>query len=171
MNENERSYAKIAVNLLYESKIMKLSKFTDYNLRVLIYLAIHADRLCTIQEIALAYQISENHLMKVIHHLAKQKTILSRRGKGGGIQLAHPANNINLSDVIRNAEGDSRLVKCHELGHSCCIAPMCQLPSIFEQALDAFYHNLARYHLSDVLKQPELLAQQFKLPTTSSIII
>ncbi|MGR3807663.1 transcriptional regulator, BadM/Rrf2 family [Pasteurella testudinis DSM 23072] len=143
---------------------MKLSKFTDYNLRVLIYLALHTDRLCTIQEIATAYQISENHLMKVIHHLAKQQTILSRRGKGGGIQLARPVNEINLSEVIRNAEGDDSLVRCRDHGVVCCIAPVCRLPSLFEQALDAFYQHLAQYSLSDVLKHPDLLAHHFTLP-------
>lgn len=140
---------------------MKLSKFTDYNLRVLIYLALHNERLCTIQEIATAYQISENHLMKVIHHLAKQQTILSRRGKGGGIQLAHPPNQINLSEVIRNAEGDDSLVRCRDHGVACCITPVCQLPSIFNLALEAFYQYLSQYHLSDVLKQPELFAPHF----------
>ncbi|TNG93233.1 Rrf2 family transcriptional regulator [Pasteurellaceae bacterium USgator11] len=151
---------------------MKLSKFTDYNLRVLIYLALHSDRLCTIQEIAAAYQISENHLMKVIHHLAKQKTILSRRGKGGGIQLAHSPNQINLADVIRKAEGDDgTLVKCHsETGdNTCCIAPLCKLPTIFDQAVAAFYEQLARYSLADVLQRPELLAQHF-IPVSSHFV-
>ncbi|MGR6980958.1 RrF2 family transcriptional regulator [Testudinibacter sp. P27/CKL/0425] len=143
---------------------MKLSKFTDYNLRVLIYLALNNDRLCTIQEIATAYQISENHLMKVIHHLAKQQTILSRRGKGGGIQLAHPPHEINLAKVIRLAEGDDSLVRCRDHGVVCCIAPVCQLPSIFELALDAFYKYLSQYSLQDVLKQPELFARHFAVP-------
>ena len=141
---------------------MKLSKFTDYNQRVLIYLALNDDRLCTIQEIATAYQISENHLMKVIHHLAKQQTILSRRGKGGGIQLSRTPNQINLADVIRDAEGNGTLVKCHnDNADCCCIAPICKLPSIFEQALEVFYQHLAQYSLADVLQRPELMAQHF----------
>ncbi|KGQ69772.1 BadM/Rrf2 family transcriptional regulator [Chelonobacter oris] len=149
---------------------MKLSKFTDYNLRVLIYLALNNDRLCTIQEIATAYQISENHLMKVIHHLAKQQTILSRRGKGGGIQLARPPHEINLAQVIRNAEGDDWLVKCRDHGVVCCIAPACKLPSIFEQALEAFYQYLSQYYLDDVLKRPELLTKHLMVSPSNHML-
>lgn len=148
---------------------MKLSKFTDYNLRVLIYLALNDDRLCTIQEIATAYQISENHLMKVIHHLAKHQTILSRRGKGGGIQLSRTPNQINLAQVIRDAEGNGDLIKCHNDNKECCIAPICKLPSIFDQALEVFYQHLAQYSLADVLQRPELMAQHF-IPVSTHFV-
>ena len=148
---------------------MKLSKFTDYNLRVLIYLALNDDRLCTIQEIATAYQISENHLMKVIHHLAKHQTILSRRGKGGGIQLSRAPNQINLAQVIRDAEGNGELIKCHSDNKECCIAPICKLPSIFDQALEVFYQHLAQYSLADVLQRPELMAQHF-IPVSTHFV-
>ncbi|MBE2895210.1 RrF2 family transcriptional regulator [Spirabiliibacterium falconis] len=136
---------------------MKLNKFTDYSLRVLIYLAMKKDALSTIQEIAHAYQISENHLMKVIHNLSKLGFIISKRGKGGGILLANTPEKINLGDIIQKVEGDDPYVKCTD----CCIVPHCQLPSIFEQALAAFYSMLRQYSLHDVISQPELLPAQF----------
>ncbi|MBE2897686.1 Rrf2 family transcriptional regulator [Pasteurellaceae bacterium 20609_3] len=135
---------------------MRLNKFTDYSLRVLIYLATHPGRLSTIQEIAQAYQISENHLMKVIHNLAKLGVILSKRGKGGGIALAATPDALNLGEIVQKVEGDDPYVKCD----GCCIVSHCQLPCIFEQALTAFYAVLSQYTLQDVIHQPELLGEQ-----------
>ncbi|MBE2895404.1 Rrf2 family transcriptional regulator [Pasteurellaceae bacterium HPA106] len=144
---------------------MRLNKFTDYSLRVLIYLTTHPDKLSTIQEIAQAYQISENHLMKVIHNLSKLGFIHSKRGKGGGIALASQPDALNLGEIIQKVEGDDPYVKCD----GCCIVSHCQLPCIFEQGLAAFYGVLSQYTLRDVINQPELLGTQFYPPIENKV--
>ncbi len=130
---------------------MKLSTFTDYNLRVLLYLAAHQDRLSTIQEIALAYNISENHLMKVIHHLAKNDLILSIRGKGGGIRLHRSPSELNLGKIVRLAEQKGPFIECLGDKNNCCIAPSCRLPSALNDAFNSFYEALSKYTLADVM--------------------
>jgi Rrf2 family nitric oxide-sensitive transcriptional repressor len=80
---------------------MKLTAFTDYSLRVLIYLATDTTRRATIAEIARSFDISENHLVKVVHFLGKQGWIETVRGKGGGIQLAMPPLQVNVGKVVR----------------------------------------------------------------------
>ena len=91
---------------------MKLTVFSDYTLRVLMYLATERERMTTIPEIAAAYGISENHLMKVVHQLARTKVIESVRGKGGGIRLMRDPAKIRLGQVVRVSEGDGAIVEC-----------------------------------------------------------
>lgn len=131
---------------------MRLTTFSDYTLRVLMYLALEPTRLATIPEIAAAYGISENHLMKVVHQLARSGVVESLRGKGGGIRLARPAEEIRIGAVVREAEGEAPIVEC--LGaeeSSCCIAPACQLSGILERAFDALYATLDEYTLADLM--------------------
>lgn len=130
---------------------MKLSTFTDYNLRVLLYLAAHQDRLSTIQEIAQAYHISENHLMKVIHHLAKNNLIQSIRGKGGGVRLHRDPADLNLGEIVRLAEEGSVIVECFGNKNCCCIYQGCRLPPVLLKAFDAFYQTLSQYTLQDIM--------------------
>lgn len=130
---------------------MKLSTFTDYNLRVLLYLAAHQEKLSTIQEIAKVYNISENHLMKVIHHLSKNNLIQSVRGKGGGIRLHRKPAELNLGEIVRLAEEKSVIVECFGNKNQCCINQSCRLPPILLKAFEAFYQALAQYTLQDIL--------------------
>lgn len=130
---------------------MHLTTFTDYTLRVLIYLALEPDRLATIPEMASAYGISENHLMKVVHRLARSGTIESVRGKGGGVRLAHAPAEIRLGQVIRASEGDSAIVECFSnTENSCRIAPVCRLTKILGDAFAGLYQSLDAFTLADL---------------------
>jgi Rrf2 family nitric oxide-sensitive transcriptional repressor len=135
---------------------MKLTTFSDYTLRVLMFLALHRDRLATIPEIAAAYGISENHLMKVVHQLARAGVIESLRGKGGGIRLAREPEEIRLGQIVRSSEGAAPIVEClaDEPG-ACCIAPACQLTAVLVRAFDALFATLDEYTLADLVRSPQ----------------
>lgn len=137
---------------------MRLTTFSDYTLRVLMYLALDRERLATIPEIASAYEISENHLMKVVHQLAKIGLIESVRGKGGGIRLAREPAEIRLGDVVREAEGDAPIVECLS-GESpaCRIAPVCKLQGALVDGFAALYERLNRYTLRDLVSNDRKL--------------
>ncbi|WP_372527280.1 RrF2 family transcriptional regulator [Piscinibacter sp.] len=136
---------------------MKLTSFTDYTLRVLMYLALDPQRLATISGIAQAYGISENHLMKVVHHLAKSGLVESLRGKGGGIRLAVPPEQIRIGRVVREAEGDSPIVECFSDHNSCRIAPHCKLTGVLSRAFAALYASLDEVTLADLVGRPQAL--------------
>lgn len=139
---------------------MRLTSFTDYTLRVLIYLGAHKDetRLATIGDIASAYGISENHLMKIVHHLAKQGYVETTRGKGGGMRLARPPEQINIGDVVRDAEDDLAIVECFQEGNrSCPIDAVCALRGVMARALDAFFDVLDHETLANLLQHPAKL--------------
>lgn len=142
---------------------MKLTTFTDYTLRVLMYLALPREKLATIQGIAEAYEISENHLMKVVHHLAKTGVVESLRGKGGGIRLAHPASEIRLGPIVRAAEGRGPIVECFGESDTCRITTDCRLAGILSRAFEALYATLDEYSLADLVAQPISLVHTLKL--------
>jgi Rrf2 family nitric oxide-sensitive transcriptional repressor len=134
---------------------LRLTRFSDYAIRVMLYLAAHTDRLCSIAEIAKAYDISQNHLMKVVSDLAASGYVQSLRGRGGGIRLARPAPEINIGRLIRHTEGEIDLVGCA----TCALKGACQLPGPLDLALEAFFAVLERYTLAQVLQdEARLLA-------------
>jgi Rrf2 family transcriptional regulator, nitric oxide-sensitive transcriptional repressor len=144
---------------------MRLTNFTDYTLRVLIYLGAHRDenRLATIGDIASAYGISENHLMKVVHQLAKQGYVDTTRGKGGGMRLARAPEDINVGAVVRGAEEDLAMVECFEEGNlNCPIAPACVLHGVLARALRAFFDVLDGQTLADLLLPQAQLVSIFR---------
>jgi Rrf2 family nitric oxide-sensitive transcriptional repressor len=144
---------------------MRLTIFTDYSLRVLIYLGAHRDeeRLATIGDIAAAYRISENHLMKVVHRLARHGYIETKRGKGGGLQLARAPDEINVGAVVRVTEDDLALVECFQNGKPRCpIVAVCTLQVTLARALDAFLRVLDGQTLADLLQPQAKLMKIFR---------
>ncbi len=131
---------------------MRLTQFTDYSLRTLIYLAAHGERLCTIAEIARAYRISENHLMKVVSRLAARGYVETIRGKGGGMRLSRDARLINVGAVVRDMEERFDIVECFdEARQDCPLLPACTLRSVLDDACRSFLATLDRNTLQDVV--------------------
>ena len=137
--------------------MMQLTQFTDYSLRALIYIALNKES-CTIKDITEAYGISNNHMVKIIHNLAKIGLIKTIRGKNGGILMASQPENINLGRLITQLEPHFDLVPCfNKEKANCCIAPVCKLKGVLHEAQAAFMKVLERYTLADVLfNKPEL---------------
>jgi Rrf2 family nitric oxide-sensitive transcriptional repressor len=131
---------------------MKLTRFTDYSLRVLIYLGLRNDGRVTIREISDAYGISRNHLMKVVSLLTRMGYLDARRGPGGGIALAKAPAEIVIANVIRDMEDDLNLVECFCTDGHCVIKPMCQLKVALGEALEAYLQTLDRFTLRDLIK-------------------
>jgi len=138
---------------------MKLTRFTDYSLRVLIYLGLRDDGRVTIREISDAYGISRNHLMKVVSLLTRMGYLDARRGPGGGIALAKPPKEIVIADVVRDMEDDLNLVECFCVDGQCAIKPMCELKIALRQALEAYLKTLDRFTLLDLIKPRAKLAE------------
>lgn len=143
---------------------MHLTIFTDYTMRVLIYLGLRRDGLVTISDIAKAYGISENHLMKVVHQLAQRGYIETVRGKGGGMRLAREPHEINLGQLIRQTEGDGSLLACLDGNGGCCIQNTCSLVGILREAQTALFAVLAKYTLADLLVNEQPLSQVLFYP-------
>ena len=144
---------------------MRLTQFSDFAVRVTLYLAAHTERLCSIGEIAGAYEISNNHLMKVVSKLVAEGYIESVRGRNGGIRLGRPATEINIGKLIRNTEGHIDLVGCAQ----CKINGVCNLPGPLDLALAAFFSVLERYSLADVLGSQDGMRVMRQLSSLSSM--
>ncbi len=133
---------------------MRLTVYTDYSLRMLMYLAVKDDGLATIGEVAGAYGISKAHLTKVAHQLGLAGYVETVRGKGGGLRLSRLAGEIGLGDVIRRTEPDMALVPCFDPVHApCVIVPACGLRGALYEARQAFLAVLDRYNLDDLVQR------------------
>lgn len=130
---------------------MRLARMTDFAIRLLMYVAQHPDRLCTIAEVASAYDISQTHLMKITHQLALGGWLETTRGKGGGIRLALLPSEIPIGEVVRTMEPDFFIVECFASGHSCMLHGSCELTGVMDGALRSFMEHLDGYTLADVL--------------------
>ena len=142
---------------------MKLTRFTDYSLRVLMHLGLQENGRVTIREISDSYGISRNHLMKVVSLLTRKGYLDARRGPGGGIALARPASNICLADVVVDMEDDLNIVECFGEGGTCVIAPVCELKCILDQALCAYLDTLRNHTLAELLVPKENLCQMLNV--------
>ena len=131
---------------------MRLTKQTDYSLRVLMYLGALQGGSATIEQVAASYSISENHLRKVVHHLSQKGFIETQRGRGGGFRLAREPGLIGLGSVVREMEPDFALVECFEpVSAPCAIYQACELRGVLQQAMDAWLGVLDRYNLGDLI--------------------
>lgn len=135
---------------------MQLSRFTDYAIRVLIYAAMNPERLITLAEIAEFYEISFDHLRKVVHQLATTGYLSTFRGKNGGVCLARDASEINMGILIADMEGKEPLIDC--VGLSCKVLPVCALPAALKKAQQAFFNELEQYSLADMIKKHQIAA-------------
>ncbi|KTD61833.1 Rrf2 family transcriptional regulator [Legionella spiritensis] len=130
---------------------MQLTQFTDYSLRALIYVALRKE-ICTINDIANAYTISSNHLVKIIHNLSKMGIIKTTRGKSGGIAMAQHPSEINLGELVIKLEPNFDLVPCfNKEKANCRIAPVCKLKRILFEAKEKFIDVLKEYTLADIV--------------------
>lgn len=131
---------------------MRVTRFTDYGLRVLIFVGLNEPRLCTIGEIAACYGISKNHLMKVVQELVARGYLKATRGRNGGVRLSAPASSISIGALVRDLERNTVLVECfNPEGSQCVITPACRLRSVFAEAHEAFHAVLDQYSLADLL--------------------
>jgi len=133
---------------------MRLTTFSDYALRLLMYAAAAGERLITIEETSQVYKISRGHLMKIANTLTRAGYLQGVRGRSGGLTLAKKPEDIRLGDVIRISEADFALVECFGTGNQCIITKRCRLPDVLNEALDAFMKSLDRYTLADLILQP-----------------
>lgn len=132
---------------------MRLTVYTDYSLRLLMYLALKDDGLATISEVAKRYGISKNHLMKVAHELGVAGYVETVRGRSGGLRLARPAASIGLGEIVRRTEPDLAFVSCMKpVDGPCAIRPSCVLKRAIERARDAFVAVLDEYTLADLVQ-------------------
>ena len=130
---------------------MKLSLFSDYSLRVLMFAALKGEAF-QVDDVSAAYGISRNHLAKVIHTLARLGYLETRRGRRGGIQLARPAGEIQLGKVVRQTEDQPVIVECFDATtNTCPISGSCLLKGALAEAMNAFYATLDRHTLQELV--------------------
>ncbi len=154
---------------------MRLTVYTDYALRVLMFLAVHPEPRPTIGEIAASYGISRNHLMKVVYELGLAGYIETARGKRGGLRLARPAAAIGLGEVIRQTEPDLALVPCFDpINAACALTPACKLRSVLHLAQAAFLRVLDDHTLADLVENrlvlDGLLSRESSAPAAAAAV-
>lgn len=143
---------------------MRLTTYSDYAFRVLIFLALAGDQGSTIQAIAEHYGISRNHLMKVVQQLGQLGYIITTRGRGGGLRLSRPATDINLGQLVRQTEDDMVIVECFNPStNRCAISGVCRLKGVLGEALAAWLAVMDRYSLADLVHNGAELVQVIHL--------
>ena len=132
---------------------MRFTRYTDYSLRVLIHLALHEERLCSIGEISRSYDVSHNHLMKVVSALHHGGFVETVRGRAGGMRLARPASEISVGDVVRHTEEGFELADCS----GCSLAPACGLTGVLAKGTLAMLAVFDSYSIADLLTDPDTM--------------
>ena len=148
---------------------MQLTRYTDYGLRVLMFLALSPeDRLTNIDEVSELYDVSRNHVNKIIHQLGKAGIIYTKRGKGGGFRLAKPPSDINLGETVRLLEGNIKLIDCSS--PPCRISSACRLNPILAEAMLAFFSVLDAYTLQDLVSSSKELQSSLGLIDITELV-
>jgi Rrf2 family nitric oxide-sensitive transcriptional repressor len=143
---------------------MRLTLYTDYSLRLLMYVALKGEELSTIQEISDAYEISNNHLMKVVTELGRLGIIETLRGRGGGLRLARAPEDVNIGALVRRIEDDGQHVECFQASTTKCrITASCKLRHALREALEAYYTVLDGLTLADLVARPQPLRKLLEL--------
>jgi Rrf2 family nitric oxide-sensitive transcriptional repressor len=132
---------------------MRLTRYTEYSLRVLLYLGLNRDRLCSVAEIAESYRISRSHLTKVVHALGKHGFIETHRGRNGGLRLAHLPGAISLGQVVRHTEGGLQSPDCA----ACRLVSACRLTGVLGRAMQAFMQVFDDYTVADLITPGDTL--------------
>ena len=134
---------------------MRLADYTDYTLRVLMYCAARPQQVVTIDELAERHRISRHHLTKIVTDLGRQGLLVTSRGRGGGVRIGREPAKIRIGDVVRASETDFRLVECFDSGTSRCnLSTQCRLQGLFTSALQAYFRELDRVTLADLVAPP-----------------
>ena len=143
---------------------MRFTYYTDYALRVLMYLGARAGERCKTHDIAVSFDISEAHLVKVVHHLGALGVVETVRGRHGGITLAKEPAEIGIGEVVRSTEAERAIVECFDPEtNTCPLSPACVLQRALSEALDAFYDTLDGYTLADLIQPRASLRQLLQL--------
>lgn len=143
---------------------MQLTQFTDYSLRVLLYLSAHRDRPVAIGEIAKAYGISHHHLVKVVQNLSRMEWVATVRGRGGGIRLNREPESITVASVVRSTEPSLDLLECFDAATSTCpLTGACTLQGILTRARNDFIEALEAHTLADLVKPRGVREQLVRL--------
>jgi Rrf2 family nitric oxide-sensitive transcriptional repressor len=141
---------------------MRFTVFTDYAFRVLMYLALDPEHRATIHDIAEGYGVSKNHLMKVVNFLTRSGLVTASRGPHGGLELAWPADEIMVGEVVRLTEDNLQLVECFGPDDQCAITSACALKPILGESLQAFFGVLDKYSIQDLIKRRTQLKRLLK---------
>lgn len=137
---------------------MRLTRYTDYALRTLIHLALHEERICSIGEISRTYEISHNHLMKVVNALAHYGFIETVRGRAGGMRLARPPREITVGEVVRRTEEGFNLAECS----GCALSPACGLTGVLAMGVAAMLAVFDAYTIADLLTDKATMRRLLK---------
>lgn len=132
---------------------MRLTRYTDYSLRVLIHLALNDEQLCSIGEIARTYELSHNHLMKVVNALAREGFVETVRGRAGGMRLARAADSISVGEVVRHTEEGFQLAECS----GCALSPACGLTGVLAKGMQAMLAVFDSYTIADLLTDKDTM--------------
>lgn len=136
---------------------MQLTRYTDYGLRILMYLAAAPEgQSASISEVCDTFDISRNHVNKIVHQLGKEGFIITQRGKGGGFRLARAPEQIGIGDVVRKLEANLQPVDCQQPS-ACVLLPSCQLKLILSDAVQAFMAELDRHVLADMVQPADVV--------------
>lgn len=143
---------------------MRMTLHTDYALRMLIYVAARRDGVCTVNDVAKAYGLSRNHLLKVAQTLRDLGLVETTRGRAGGIRLAKPPAEIAIGALVRATEEDFSLAECMQAnGRACAISPACRLKGMLHEALAAFLTVLDKYTLADIIQNKAVLGSLLRI--------